>query len=391
MHFDFDSVVDRRNSSSIKWKWYPEEVLPMWVADMDFKTPEPILNALQARVAHGVFGYEMPSKELRQTIVVWLAKYYDWNIQPEEIVFLPGLVNGLNLMHRIFGQIGDHALMLTPVYHPFLTAPPNNGMTADKIPLSRIDPKDPSGAIQYEIDFDALERAITPRTRVFIHCHPHNPIGKEFSVEENRKLAEFCLKHGLLLLSDEIHCDLMLGGARHTPIAALSPDIAANTITLMAPSKTFNIPSLKASFAVIQNPQLRKQWMNHDHTLVADINALGLTAMHAAYAECGEWLSALQGYLTQNRDALLDFVAENLPGVTTTSPQATYLGWLNFNGTPIAQRPYDFFLQEAKVALNDGAIFGTGGEGFVRFNFGCPQAQTLVALERMADAFKRVS
>jgi cystathionine beta-lyase len=391
MQFDFDTVVDRRNSSSIKWNWYPEDVLPMWVADMDFKTPEPILRALSERVAHGVFGYEIPSKELRQTIVAWLAKQYDWLVQPEEIVFLPGLVNGLNLMNRIFGQTGDSALMLTPVYHPFLTAPTNNGMSADKVTLRRIDPVEPTGAIQYEIDFDALEKAITPRTRIFIHCHPHNPVGKEYTVEENRKLAEFCLKHGLLLLSDEIHCDLMLGGARHAPVAALSAEIAANTITLMAPSKTFNIPSLKASFAVIQNPKLRKQWMNNDHTLVGDINALGLTAMQAAYGECGDWLAALLSYLTHSRDTMLDFVAENLPGVTATIPNATYLGWLNFNNTAIANKPYDFFLKEAKVALNDGAIFGPGGEGFVRFNFGCTGGQTLRALERMAEAFRKVS
>ena len=383
--FDFDLILDRRNSPSAKWNWFPEDVLPMWVADMDFRTPEPILRAMSERIAHGVFGYEMPSAQLRQTIVDWAKRHYNWRIQPDQIVFLPGLVNGLNLICRIFGQLGDSALMLTPVYPPFHSAPTNNGMTATKVMLRR---KDAHNQIDYEIDFDALEKAVTPRTRLLIHCHPHNPIGKEFSIDENTRLAEFCLKHGLLLISDEIHCDLMLGGETHVPLAALSPEISRNTITLMAPSKTFNIPSLKASFAIVQDARLRQQFLNQDHVLIADINALGLVATQAAYAECDDWLAALRGYLTENRDALLDFVAENMPGVAATVPNATYLGWLDFGQTDI-KSPYKFFLDEAKVALGDGAIFGSGGEGFVRVNFGCPRQQMIEALTRMAGAMHK--
>ncbi len=389
MPFDFDTVVDRTHSSSIKWDWYPTNVIPMWVADMDFKTPDAILRAMSERIAHGVFGYEMPSKQLRQVIMDWCARQYGWVIQPQDIIFLPGLVNGLNLMSRIYGQLGDSALMLTPVYPPFLTAPINNGMQAVKVLLTRVDTGD---TFDYDIDFDALEKAITPRTRMFIHCHPHNPVGKEFTKEQNTRLSELCIKHGLLLISDEIHCDLMLGGTQHTPVAALSPEIGNNTITLMAPSKTFNIPGLKSSFAIVQNPHLRKQLENQDHALIASINNLGLAATQAAYADCDDWLAALLGYLTTNRDTMLDFVAENLPGVRTTVPNSTYLGWLDCTHAGIKdnENPYQFFLREAKVALSDGAIFGPGGEPFVRFNFGCPRPQMMQALERMADALHTV-
>ena len=394
MPYDFDSKLDRRSAGSAKWTKYPQDVIPMWVADMDFKAAEPITRALSQRIAHGVFGYEEPSASLRQVIVAWLKARYAWDIQPDDLVFLPGLVSGLNVACRAFGHIGDAALMVTPVYMPFLSAPENNGMVARKVQLTRADD---NGHVRYEIDFDAVEKAITPRTRMLIHCHPHNPIGQEFSPDDTRRLGELCVKHNLVLCSDEIHCDLMLGGAKHTPTATLSPDIADRTVTLMAPSKTFNIPGLGSSFAVVTNKRLRQQLTNAEAGIIPHVNALGLAATQAAYTECDGWLAALLEYLTANRDAMLDFIAENMPGVKAAVPAATYLGWLDCSSADIDGNPYQvllteanqFFLDEAKVAVTNGAVFGPGGRGFVRFNFGCPRAQMVEALTRMADALHK--
>ncbi|HRA01377.1 MAG TPA: aminotransferase class I/II-fold pyridoxal phosphate-dependent enzyme [Thermoflexales bacterium] len=231
MTFNFDEAIDRRNSGSIKWKLYPQDVLPMWVADMDFKSPPAILDALHERVNHGVFGYEMPSEELSKTICAWVDKRYGWKIEPDWIVYLPGLVAGLNLVSRAYGRVGESAVVLSPVYPPFLSAPVNQGMQVDKV---RLKENANGNAISYQIDYEAFEKAITPRTSLFIHCHPHNPIGKEWTREENTRLAEICIKHNVIICSDEIHCDLMLGDTKHTPFAALSPEIAQHTITLMA-------------------------------------------------------------------------------------------------------------------------------------------------------------
>jgi cystathionine beta-lyase len=379
----FDEIVNRRNTGCAKWDMYGEDIIPMWVADMDFKAPEPILRALQDRVAHGVFGYELPSNALREAIVAWLDRRYGWHITPNDIVFLPGLVSGLNVVCRAFGHIGESAVVLAPVYPPFLTAPGNQGMGLETAQLAL---RQDGEVITYDIDFDAFERAITPRTKLFIHCHPHNPIGRDYTREENQRLAEICIKHDVLICADEIHCDLMLDGKPHVPMAALSPEIAEHTITLMAPSKTFNIPGLGCSFAIVQNAKLRQRLQQAESGILPHVNALGLAATKAAYTECGAWLAELQGYLTSNRDVLLAYLREHLPSVTSTRPEATYLAWLDCRAAGIEGNAYQFFLKHAKVALSDGAAFGPGGQGFVRFNFGCPRAQMMEALDRMANA-----
>lgn len=379
----FDEIVDRRNSGCAKWGMYGEDIIPMWVADMDFKTPEPILRALQDRVAHGVFGYELPSDALREAVAAWLDRRYGWRITPTDIVFLPGLVSGLNLVCRAFGHIGESAVVLAPVYPPFLTAPGNQGMGLDTAQLAL---RQAGDAITYDVDFDAFERAITPRTKLFIHCHPHNPVGRDYTREENQRLAEMCIKHDVLICADEIHCDLMLGGAPHMPVAALSPEVAERTITLMAPSKTFNIPGLGCSFAIVQNAKLRQRLLQAESGILPHVNALGLAATKAAYTECDAWLAELQDYLTGNRDALLTYLREHMPAIASTRPEATYLAWLDCRSADIEGNAYQFFLKRAKVALSDGAAFGPGGQGFVRFNFGCPRAQMMEALDRMANA-----
>jgi cystathionine beta-lyase len=387
MLYNFDAIIDRRSSGCAKWTDYPADVLPMWVADMDFQAAEPIVRALQERVAHGVFGYEMPSPALREAIVAWLARRQGWRVQPDHIVFLPGLVSGLNVVCRAIGRLGDRAVTLTPTYPPFLSAPVNQGMAIDTVQLRQH--ADRSGHIRYEIDFDALEKAISPRTTLFMHCHPHNPIGHEYSAEDNRRIAEICLKRGLVLCSDEIHGDLMLDGARHTSPAALGPEIADIAITLMAPSKTFNIPGLGCSFAVVENARLRERLQHAESGILPGVNALGMTAARAAYTEGDAWLDALLRYLTESRNVLSEYLAQRIPSITATHPSATYLSWWDCRQAGIDGNPYRFFLKRAKVALSDGAGFGPGGDGFVRFNFGCPRAQMIEALDRIAGALDR--
>jgi cystathionine beta-lyase len=383
----FDPVVDRANSNSIKWKLYDPDVLPMWVADMDFKSPPAIIEALRERVEHGVFGYERAPKELELAVVNWCAKQYGWHIDIPDIVFLPGLVSGLNLTARAFGYMGDNATTLTPVYPPFLSAPLNQGLTCNGCQLTLVGEGE---HLQYEIDYSAFEKSITPRTHLFYLCHPHNPIGKVFTREELLKLAEICIKHNVLIISDEIHCDLMLDGGKHTPMASLSPEIAEHCVTLMAPSKTFNVPGLGCSFAIVTNKRLRERLQHAEMGIVPHVNALGYTAALAAYTQCDDWLAGLQGYLTENRDVMLDYLAENIPHIRATKPAGTYLGWLDCRNSGISGNPYDFFLKESRVALNSGPLFGPGGEGFVRINFGTPRALMLQGLDRMKIALDKL-
>lgn len=387
MTYNFDLPVERRGTDSGKWSWYGEEVLPMWVADMDFVSPQPIIDALSRRVQHGVFGYGSDSKALKDTLVERMRRLYGWTLQPSDIVFLPGLVCGLNVVSRAVGERGDGVLINTPVYGPFLTAPVNQERTLQSSPL-RV--TQTGSRLRYELDMVGLRAAATPETRLFLLCNPHNPVGRAFTREELTEIASFCEEHNLVICSDEIHCDLLLDGTQHIPIASLSPEIAQRTITLMAPSKTFNIPGLGASFAIVQNPELRKRVETGMAGIVPHVNILGMTAAEAAYAECDDWLFALRDYLTANRDFAIDFVEKNMPGVNVTCPEATYLLWLDFRNVGIEGKPADFFLKEAKVAENDGAWFGEGGEGFVRLNFGCPRSTLEEGLRRMQEALARL-
>lgn len=360
----------------------------MWVADMDFKAPEPVIQALRERVEHGVFGYEFPQAQLTETICTWLERRHQWKVTPADIVPLPGLVSGLNVISRAIGHIGDAAITLSPVYGPFYSAPTNQGLSLQKVELKRLPMNAPDEHIRYEIDFEAFEKAITPRTALFLHCHPQNPIGREFTPEENKRLAEICLKKNVVICSDEIWCDLTLTGTKHVPMAMLSPEIADRCITLMAPSKTFNLPGLGFSFAVVQNAQLRQRIMQAKDGIIPLVNAMGLVAAQAAFSQCDGWLGELQGYLTENRTVLLDYLAENMPEIKSTNPDSTYLGWLDCRQTNIQGSPYEFFLKQAKVALSDGQQFGPGGEGFVRINYGCPRPQLLEALDLMRGALR---
>ena len=251
MSYNFDQVVNRRGTDSIKWSYFGADALPMWVADMDFASPQPIVDALQARVAQGVFGYGSDSDNLREILVARMDRLYRWSIQPEDIVFLPGLVTGLNVVARAIGAPGCGALVNTPVYGPFLTAPENQGHSLQVAPLTKVAR---GKRLHYTIDLAAFEHAVRPETKLFILCNPHNPVGRAYGEAELLAMAEFALRHHMVVCSDEIHCDLLLAGAQHIPLASLSPEIAQRTITLMAPSKTFNIPGLGRQFCRCPEP-----------------------------------------------------------------------------------------------------------------------------------------
>ncbi|MEA3375918.1 MAG: PatB family C-S lyase [Chloroflexota bacterium] len=380
MTYDFDQTIDRRRFESIKWHRYGEDVLPLWVADMDFRSPEPVIEALRERVEHGVFGYGRTPEELPEVITERLERLYDWRVSAEDVMFLPGVVTGFNLVCHALASAGEGVLLQTPVYYPMLRAPAQAGLTNDQMELTR------RADGRYEVDFERMEETITERTRVFILCNPHNPVGRVFRREELERMAEICLRQDVVICSDEIHGDLILDGHHHVPIASLAPEIAERTVTLMAPSKTYNIAGLKCSLAIVQNPELRDKLEATYPDLVPSVNVLGYAAALAAYREGQPWLDALLEYLEANLDFLIRYVDRDLPGVTMVRPEGTYLAWLNCLDALMPGNPHGFFLERARVAVNDGASFGRGGEGFVRLNFGCPRSTLAEALDRMSRA-----
>jgi cystathionine beta-lyase len=385
MTHDFDRVIDRRRSDSNKWRKYGPDVVPLWVADMDFPAPEPVVRALRERVEHGIFGYGMEEPELREVVAERLWKRYAWRVSPEAVVTIPGVIPGFNVAARALARPGDGMLMLLPVYPPILRCPSNVELHRHEARLVR----GPDG--RYTVDWESFGRAIHERTRLFLLCNPHNPVGRVFTRAELDRMAETCLSRGLVILADEIHCDITYGGEPHVPIASLGPEIEAQTVTFMAPSKTFNLPGLKASVAIIPSASLRERFEAARGDFVRAVNVLGITAMLAAYRDGQGWLDDLLRYLAANRDFLAAYVRDRLPGVGMASPEGTYLAWLDCRPAALpGGDPFAFFLDKARVALNDGAAFGPPGEGFVRLNFGCPRATLAEGLERMRQALPRV-
>ncbi|MBI5769455.1 MAG: putative C-S lyase [Verrucomicrobia bacterium] len=380
MTFDFDTPPERRGTDSQKWQKYAgRDILPMWVADMDFACPPAILDAMRARVDHGLFGYARPTKSATDSVVAALESRYGWQIDPAWLVWLPGLVVGLNVTARAFAEAGDEVLTLTPVYPPFMSAPKNSGRVSTTVPFVL-----ESG--RWTIDWDALERAVTPRTRMFFLCNPHNPLARVWRRDELVRLAEFCVRHHLVLCSDEIHCDLILDpGLPHIATATLSPEIAARTITLMAPSKTYNVPGLGTSLAIIPDATLRTRFVRATAGIVAEVNNLGYVACEAAYRDCEPWRQQLLAYLCGNRDLILDFVDRELPGVRIEAPiEATYLAWLNLEALALPE-PITHFEQHG-VGLSECVPFGAARGSHVRLNFGCPRATLAEGLRRMKSA-----
>jgi cystathionine beta-lyase len=382
MSYSFDQRINRQNTDSVKWKVYGPDVLPMWVADMDFRSPEPVIRALRERVEHGVFGYPEESAALREIICRRLANLYQWEVNPDEILLTPGVVIGFNQACHAVALPGEDVLIQTPVYGPFLKAP-------DYAHLNRLDShlvRTANG--QYAIDFDEFEHAISEKTRLFILCNPHNPVGRVYTRSELSRLAKICLRHKMIICSDEIHCDLIFSGHPHTPIASISPEIARQTITLMAPSKTFNIAGLDCSVTIIQDPDLREQFVNSGKGLVKGVNVLGLTAALAAYKDGQDWLDELLVYLEGNRNFLARYVADQMPCLSMGIPEGTYLAWLDCSRLALKQTIASFFLEKARVAVSEGSGFGYGGDGFIRLNFGCPRPMLVEALEKMKQALE---
>ncbi len=393
MKYNFDEPINRRGSGSLKWDTYAEDILPLWVADMDFRCPEEVIGALREAVEGGVFGYPegihaLPHEhtELRLLIVERMERQYGWAIQPEDIVFIPGVVVGFNLAGQALAQSGGEMIVQLPIYPPILNAAANADLKRVDVELFSHPAGSGKGVFHYEIDFDAFEGAFSPDTCMFLLCNPHNPTGRVFTRQELERMAEICLRRGVVICSDEIHNELIFPPNRHIPIASLDAEVSDRTITLMAPSKTFNIPGLQFSFAIVTNPELRRKMVHAAKGLVGWINLLAWPAAQAAYQFGDEWLAELMVYLEGNRDYAAQWIEENLPLVRYTIPQGTYLMWQDWREVNLPLSPYEFLLKNARVALNDGKTFGPGGEGFVRLNFGCQRSILKEALERIRQA-----
>lgn len=376
---NFDQLIDRSHTNSIKWDLYPEDVLPLWVADMDFVAPQPIVDALQQRIDHPVYGYEGPNEELVKAICGWLERRHHWRVEPADIMLMTGVVSGMNWVANAFKEEGKHLLIQSPVYPPFFKVADNTGSALLEAPLIETEQG-------YAVDFAEFERMAAAGVDVFILCNPHNPVGRVYTREELERLGEICLRYGITICADEIHCDLVYPGHEHISIASLSKELATHTVTLMAASKTFNIPGLNFSFAVIPDEGNRKRMQKTAAGMVGHAEILANAAAKAAFTQCDDWLNDLLVYLQANRDYLLKYVRENMPEIKVYQPQGTYLAWLDCRPLGLEPDPFHFFLDNAKVALNDGKTFGEPGEGFVRLNFGCPRATLQEALEKMAAA-----
>ncbi len=385
---DFNQVPNRRRSSnSIKWQYYPKDVLPMWVADMEFPAPKPILRALHKAVDHGVLGYELPSNALKETVASRMDKLYGWRVKPEAVVTVTGIVSGFSVAARIACTTQKGVLIQTPVYNEFHEVKNNIGIPQLESPLIK---HVVGNILSYEIDWDIFEMQVK-KAGMFLLCNPHNPLGLIFSRKDLRKMAELCIKNNVLIVSDEIHSELLLDDNKFTPLAKLSAEIAKHTITLVAPSKTFNIAGLFCGFAIITDNELRDRYEKEVNHQRMHVGSMGLIAAQSAFSgECDGWLKDLRGYLTDNRDFLVQYVTEYMPQVRLTMPDATYLGWLDFTQTGMIGSPYEFFLKNAKVAFSDGKLFGASGEGHVRLNFGTSRKLLEQGLDRISKVLKSI-
>ncbi|HXE37374.1 MAG TPA: PatB family C-S lyase [Azonexus sp.] len=369
----FDTPPDRRHSDSIKWgKYAGRDILPLWVADMDFAAPPAVLAALQQRIGHGVFGYGGPWPSLTESVLTHLESEYGWAVEAESIVWLPGLVSGLNVACR---AVDGEVLTATPIYPPFLSAPRFSGR-----PLNRVELACRDGRWQW--DMPALHDACRDATRLFLLCHPHNPVGRCWSRGELLALAAFAEEKDLIVCSDEIHCGLILDAdKRHIPFASLSPAAAKRSITLMAPSKTYNIPGLGCAFAVIPDATLRRRFLRAMDGIVPHVNVLGLAACEAAYRDCTDWHRELIAYLAGNRDRVADALGA-IPGVRSSPVEATYLAWIDVRELGLAHPAAHF--EAHGLGLSDGGDFGA--PGWLRLNFGCSRATLDDALNRFSTA-----
>jgi cystathionine beta-lyase len=388
LKYDFDKVIDRTGTESLKWV-YPrkvlkvEDALPMWVADMDFEAPPAVVEALRRRVDHGVFGYPLVPPSFFAAAIDWLKRRHGWTVEKKWMVMTPGIVPALNYCVRALTKPGDGVIVQTPVYHPFYYAIENHGRRVIRN-LLRFDGR------RYTMDLDDLGRKIEAPGQMLILCSPHNPVGRVWTREELEALGRMAVERDLLILSDEIHHDLVYRGHRHHVLAALSPDLAKRTITCIAPSKTFNIPGLATAAVVASNPDLLKEFEDEAERSGFDLGQVfGIVGFEAAYRYGEDWLDELLPYLEGNVDFIEEFLAERVPGVKLIRPEGTYLALLDCRALPVEPAALnDFFLKKAGVYFSDGTIFGDEAAGFVRINFGCPKALLEDALERVERAVR---
>jgi len=374
MTIDFDAIIDRSQTSSSKYNKYRDTgILPLWVADMDFRSPEPVIEALIERARHGIFGYTQPPEELIELIIARLARLYGWHITAEDIVFIPGVVTGLNLACRAYAEPGEAVVTAVPIYPPFMSAPEYTERELIKVPAIYDDGK-------WEFPIEGFATAVKNRKGLHLLCNPYNPIGRMLTRDELEKIAEICLANDVVICSDEIHCDLVFDGRRHIPTATLSREVAQHTVTLMAPSKTFNIAGFGGSFAVIENPSLRERFQHVKRGIVPGVNIMAYVSMLAAYRDGEPWYQAMMAYLQANRDYLFDAFRE-IPSIRMNHVEATYLAWLDVSALQLEDPPA--FFEAAGLGMSEGFRFGD--DRFMRLNFGCPRA----VLEEAIERFKR--
>lgn len=395
MKFNFDREVDRRGTDSAKWDHYQDvfgssDLLPMWVADSDWPAPPAVIKAIKDRTEHGIFGYTWPGDELNQVVVDWVKRRYNWDIKPEWLVYTSGIVPALNIAVRSFINIGDEVIIQPPVYYPFYTAISNNGAQI-------VNNKLIYDGNKYSIDFDDLENKFkddnlthkTSRAKMMILCSPHNPVGRVWSREELEQIGEICLNNNAIVVSDEIHADLIFKGNKHISFGSISRKFAWNSITMIAPSKTFNLAGLHSSVIIIPNPELRKLFIQTKSGLVTDGNVLGFTAMKTAYSECDDWLEEQLEYLQLNMEYAIKYISDNIPEVKVVKPEGTYLLWMDFSKLGMNPAQLDrFMVEKARVGLDAGTWFGPGGEGFMRLNLATPRTILKEGLSRIVKAVK---
>ncbi len=378
--YNFDSCPNRNGYGSLKWdKYKGKDILPLWVADMDFTSAPEILAALQARLDHGVFGYTVPFDAPVEAVLNYLQRQHNYEAKASWLNFLPGLVPAINLCCHAFTDPGDSVMTATPVYPPFLSAPDYAQRELIKAPLC-LNEND-----AWTLDFEAMEQLVKPNTKVFVLCSPHNPVGRVYTREELTQMADFCERHDLILISDEIHCDLVFDDdAQHIVTATLSEQIAKRTVTLMAPSKTYNLPGLACAFSVIEDSKLRLQFQKTIRGIITEVNCFGYAGCEAAYNHGEAWRQALLTYLKSNYNLLFKFIQEQIPDITFRPMESTYLAWFDVSKLEL-DNPVKFF-EDHGVGLSDGIPFD--GHQHVRLNFGCPQSRLVEGLEKMEAALK---
>jgi cystathionine beta-lyase len=385
MGYDFDRIIERKGTNSLKYDFAPERgmpdgLLPMWVADMDFPAPPEVLADLQKTVSHGIFGYTEVKQDYYDALSAWFSSRFHYEFEKRDVVKTPGVVFALAMAVRSFTQPGESVLIQPPVYYPFFEVIRDNDRTIVESPLMYADGT-------YEIDFEDFELKIKENAvKLFLLCSPHNPVGRVWNLEELTRINEICDKYGVLVLSDEIHCDFVWEGFRHTCFGTLSE----NCIVATAPSKTFNLAGLQAANIIIKNPKIRQMFKDEiNRSGYSQLNTLGLAACQSAYTHGGIWLSEIKEYIQSNISLIESFLKENIPNVHYAPLQGTYLMWLDFKAYDLPQRVLDErIIGEANLWLDGGTMFGRGGEGFQRMNIACPRATLLAALELLARAFR---